>query len=108
MFATQKNRIKHLTREQHALLRQLCHHAKNLYNVALYNIRQHYFATGELLSYSKNCQLCKGNENFKMLQAGVSQQIVRLATQAFKSFLALGRHEGVGLPDSPQAMLNRR
>lgn len=89
MFSTQTNRIKHLTNEQYAVLRELCRYAKNLYNVALYNIRQHYFATGQLLSYSKNCKLCKENENFKMLQAGVSQQIIRMATQSFKSFLAL-------------------
>ncbi|HUW64875.1 MAG TPA: transposase [Spirochaetia bacterium] len=89
MFATQKNRIKHLTNEQYAVLQTLCRYAKNLYNVALYNIRQQYFATGELLSYSKNCKLCKENENFKMLQAGVAQQIIRMATQSFKSFLAL-------------------
>ncbi|ACV64114.1 transposase, IS605 OrfB family [Desulfofarcimen acetoxidans DSM 771] len=91
MFATQKNRIKHLTKEQYALLQNLCRYAKNLYNVALYNIRQHYFVTGKLLSYAKNCALCKTNENFKMLQAGVSQQIIRVATQSFKSFLGLKR-----------------
>lgn len=89
MFATQKNRIKQLTKEQYELLQSLCRYAKNLYNVALYNIRQHYFKTGKLLSYAKNCVLCKANENFKMLQAGVSQQIIRVATQSFKSFLAL-------------------
>jgi hypothetical protein len=52
MFATQKNRIKHLTKEQYALLQNLCRYARNLYNVALYNIRQHYFVTGKLLSYA--------------------------------------------------------
>ena len=40
-------------------------------------------------TYAKNCALCKANENFAMLQAGVAQQIVRTATQTFKSFLAL-------------------
>lgn len=59
--------------------------------MALYNIRQHYFAAGKLLSYPKNCAQCKANENFKMLQAGVSQQIIRIATQSFKSFLSLNR-----------------
>jgi len=87
MFATQKNRIKGLTKEQYAILQSLCRYSKDLYNVALYNTRQHYFKTGKLLSYAKNCALCKENENFKMLQAGISQQIIRMATQSFKSFL---------------------
>jgi len=89
MFATQKNRIKGLTKEQYTLLQTLCRYVRNLYNVALYNIRQHYFATGKLLSYPSNCMLCKTNENFKMLQAGVAQQTIRIATQSFKSFLVL-------------------
>ncbi len=91
MFATQKNRIKGLTKEEYAVLKSLSHYAKNVYNVALYNIRQHYFATNELLSYPKNCKLCKTNKNFRMLQAGVSQQIIQVATQSFKSFLSLKR-----------------
>jgi len=96
MFATQKNRIKGLSKKQYAILQSLCRYAKNLYNVALYNIRQHFFATGELLSYADNCALCKANENFKMLQAGVAQQIVRIATQSFKSFLSLKKLAGKG------------
>lgn len=86
MFATQKNRIKGLSKEQYTLLQSLSRYAKNLYNVALYNIRQHFFATGKLLSYPKNCKLCKTNENYKMLQAGVSQQIIRVATQYSRVF----------------------
>ncbi len=96
MFATQKNRIKHLTKEQYDILQTFCWYSKNLYNVALYNIRQHYFETGKLLGYSKNCALCRENENFGMLQAGVSQQIVRMSTQAFKSFLALKKKADKG------------
>lgn len=96
MYATQKNRIKRLTKEQYVILQILCRYAKNLYNVALYNIRQHFFATGKLLSYAKNCKLCKTNENYKMIQAGVSQQIIRVATQSFKSFLSLKKLVGKG------------
>jgi len=89
LFTTQKNRIKHSTGEEYDILRELCHYAKNLYNVALYNIRQQYFEKGTLLSYSRNCKACKENENFEMIQAGVAQQTVRKATEGFKSFSAL-------------------
>jgi len=96
LFATQKNRLKGLNSNQYTILQDLCRYAKNLYNVALYNLRQHFFATGKLLSYAKNCAQCKSNENFALLQAGVAQQIIRTVTQSFKSFLALRIKAGKG------------
>lgn len=42
-FKTQVNRIKGLTKQEYRVLRELCSISKNLYNVGLYNIRQHYF-----------------------------------------------------------------
>ncbi len=89
MFVSQTNRVKNLTKQQHEILKELCWYSKNLYNVALYNIRQYFFKTGKLLSYADNCKLCKTNENYKLIQAGVSQQIIRIATQSFASFLKL-------------------
>ncbi len=42
MFLTQSNQIRGLSKEQFSQLRELCHYAKNLYNVGLYNVRQPY------------------------------------------------------------------
>jgi IS605 OrfB family transposase len=89
VFNSQTNRIKNLSKDQYEIIRELCRYSKNLYNVALYNLRQHFFETGKLLSYADNCKLCKTNENFKLIQAGVAQQIIRITTQGFKSFLTL-------------------
>jgi hypothetical protein len=55
MFATQKNPLKGLTSKQYTVMQDLCRYAKNLYNVALYNLRQHFIVTGKLLSYADNC-----------------------------------------------------
>ena len=85
---TQKNQIRGLSKAEFSLLREMCRSSKNLYNVALYNIRQQFFA-GNNLSYESNYHLFKENENYKLLQAGVAQQTAKQASEAFNSFLAL-------------------
>ncbi|KLU61670.1 putative transposase [Peptococcaceae bacterium CEB3] len=91
MFATQTMRVKKLTREEFETLRQLSRYSKNLYNVALYTLRQHFFKTGKLLGFNKLYKSAKANESYAMLQAGVSQQTLRKAHEAMKSFLSLKR-----------------
>ena len=56
MFAVQSNVIRGLTKQQYSLLREMCQYSNNLYNVALYNIRQHFFANNKYLSYENNYQ----------------------------------------------------
>ena len=91
VYTTQKNQIRGLSGEAFEALREMCRHAKNLYNVGLYNVRQEFFATGLALSYETNCKVAKTNENYRHLQAGVSQQILGEVSGAFGSFLALKR-----------------
>mgnify|MGYP000982306138 FL=1 len=43
MYLTVKQQLKNLSKEDYLNLRELSHIAKNLYNVATYNIRQYYF-----------------------------------------------------------------
>ncbi|WMM25518.1 transposase [Tissierella sp. MB52-C2] len=86
MYLTVKQQVKNLTKEEYLILRELSHTAKNLYNVALYNIRQYFFETGEYLSYGKNNLLCKNNENYKILNSNMSQQILKEVDGTFKSF----------------------
>jgi len=61
----------------------------NLYNVGLYNIRQHFFSEKKFLNYENNYHVCKDNENYKLLQAGISQKILRVVDRSFKSFFNL-------------------
>ena len=89
MYLTQSNYIRNLSKTEYKLLRELCVYSNNLYNVALYNIRQHYFANHQFLTYESNYHECKSNENYKLLQAGVAQQTLKVVDRSFKSFFNL-------------------
>lgn len=96
MFLTQSNQIRNLTKNEFAALHELCHISKNLYNVALYNIRQHYFTEKQFLCYEANYHVSKDNENYKLLQAGISQQILKVTDRSFKSFFNLMKKAKTG------------
>lgn len=89
MYLTQSNVIRKLSKEEYAMLREMCQYSNNLYNVALYNIRQYYFKEKKFLNYEENYHVCKENENYGLLQAGVSQQTLKVADRSFKSFFNL-------------------
>ena len=89
MFLTQSNVIRGLTKDEYKILREMCVYSNNLYNVALYNIRQYYFSSKRFLTYESNCSICNSNENYSLLQAGISQQILKVADRNFKSFFNL-------------------
>lgn len=97
MYLTQTNYIRHLPKNQYEAILEMCVYANNLYNVGLYQIRQYFFETHQYLQYSENYHLCKGNENYKLLQAGISQQILRICDRNFKSFFALLRKKKSGI-----------
>ena len=65
--------------------------SKNLYNVTLYTIRQHYFDTNKYKSYfSIVSDFTKENQvDFRALPAKVSRYTIRLVDQNMKSFFAL-------------------
>ena len=89
IYITQSNAIRGLSVVQYQVLREMCQHANNLYNVALYNIRQYFFNQNMFLQYEDNYHVCKENENYSQLQAGVSQQTLKVADRSFKSFFNL-------------------
>jgi transposase, IS605 orfB family len=89
IYLTQTNVIRSLSKEEYKMLREMCQYSNNLYNVALYNIRQYFFQEKKFLQYEGNYHVCKENENYRLLQAGVSQQILKVADRSFKSFFSL-------------------
>lgn len=89
MYLTQSNVIRKLSKEEYAMLREMCRYSNNLYNVALYNIRQYYFQEKKFLRYEENYHVCKTNENYGLLQASVSQQTLKVVDRSFKSFFNL-------------------
>ena len=77
-------------------LMEMCHWSKDLYNAALYNIRQHYFESKndssikyKFLSYVENWRRLKNTEVFKKLQSHTSQEVIKQVDRDFKSFFAL-------------------
>lgn len=88
-YAVQSNVIRGLTKEQYQILTELCQYSNNLYNVALYNIRQYFFNEKKFLTYESNYHECKKNENYALLQAGIAQQTLKVADRSFKSFFNL-------------------
>jgi IS605 OrfB family transposase len=78
-----------LSKDDYANLKNLSHIAKNLYNSGVYNVRQYYFAEKEYLNYEKNYALCKDNENYKLLNSNMAQQILKEVDGVFKSFFGL-------------------
>lgn len=60
--------------------------SNNLYNFALYNVRQFFFKNGEYLNYYGNYPLCKNNENYKQLYSQTAQQVLQQVDNSFKSF----------------------
>ena len=53
MYLTQSNVIRGLSKQEYTMLREMCQYSNNLYNVAVYTIRQHYFDTQQFLRYEK-------------------------------------------------------
>ena len=97
MYLTVKQQLKHLSKEEYLSLRELSHTAKNLYNQAVYNIRQYYFQENKYLNFQKNNSLLKSSENYKTLNSNMSQQILKEVDGSFKSFFSLLKKKNKGM-----------
>lgn len=89
MYLTVKQQLKHLSKDEFLSLRELSHTAKNLYNQAVYNIRQFYFQEKKYLNYQNNYAILKASENYKLLNSNMAQQILKEVDGSFKSFFGL-------------------
>ena len=77
-------------------LRDLMSVSKSLYNMALYNVRQHYFESKnddsmkyKFLSYVENWKKLKSTDVFQSLDSHCGQEIIKLVDKSFKSFFTL-------------------
>lgn len=89
MYLTQTNVIRGLTKEQFNALTEMCRYSNNLYNYALYCVRQYWFENKKCLPYEEKYHVCKENENYKLIQAGLSCQVLKIVDRSFKSFFNL-------------------
>jgi len=62
--------------------------SKNLYNAALYEVRQSFIHQGKYLNYQEMDRRMKQHEAYKALPAKVSQQILMVLNRNWKSFFA--------------------
>ena len=70
--------------------------SKSLYNMALYNVRQHYFESKnddtikyKFLSYVENWKKLKNTDVFQSLDSHCGQEIIKLVDKGFRSFFTL-------------------
>ena len=89
MYLVVKQQVKHLTKEEYNILRELSKITKNLTNQAIYNVRQYYFQEKQYLRYEANYHEMKNLENYKLLNANIAQQTLKNVDLMFKSFFAL-------------------
>ena len=86
MYLTERHVIKN-----NKELDEVCFKSKNLYNKALYLVRQHYFKTKGYLNFFavNKLMIDSKDEDFYALPTRVSTQTLRLLDRNFKSFFAL-------------------
>ena len=85
---------KQIIKPSHPYFKQLdyiCFLSKNLYNVALYEIRKHYFETKKYKSFFDQAKYFrdKNQVDFRALPAKVSNYTIQLVDQNMRSFFAL-------------------
>ena len=89
MYLTVCQQLKHLSKDEFLILRELCRTAKNLTNQAIYQVRQYYFEHSRYLPYEKNYAILKTSENYRLLNSNMAQQILKEVDGSFKSFFGL-------------------
>ncbi|MHA2250070.1 MAG: hypothetical protein ACXAD7_06900 [Candidatus Kariarchaeaceae archaeon] len=90
MFLTQKNHIRSFHKCEYKILAQLTHKSKNLFNHALYLVRQSFFSKGsKILNYEQLYGQLKTHSDYRSLPSQVAQHTLRVVSQSFRSFLAL-------------------
>lgn len=87
-----KTKIRGLTTPQFQRMKYLTANAKNLYNQALWILREAFEVTGIYFSYQQMDKVMKqvvnleGEVNYRLLKAKVAQQTLRRLDKNFKSF----------------------
>jgi transposase len=81
---------RHVISKAHSLWK-ICDHkaflSKNLYNLAVFHSRQHYFKRKRALSLRDLYHTVKTSNDYKALPTKVSKQIIRVIATSFNSFV---------------------
>lgn len=75
-------------------LDRICFLSKNLYNAALYEIKQEFLRTGKWIRYTSLDRKLKDEDNFdyRAISAASSQQILMSLDKSLKSYFLLSKH----------------
>ena len=112
MKLVQKHIIKQ-NNEYYKDLMEMMHLSKNLYNAALYNVRQYYFKAKDdttvkykYLNFYANWRLMMSTQNpdFKALPSHIASQVVRQVDNNFSNFFALLKKKNRGMYTLPVQM----
>jgi hypothetical protein len=85
---------KHLIKKtdpRYAFIDRAAFASKNLYNAALYEIRQHFIFCGKYLNYNQMDKLMQKHETYRALPRKVSQQVLRLLDKNWTSYFEAKR-----------------
>lgn len=86
MYKAIKTKL-YLNSNEKRILLLLMRAAKNLYNEALFHVRQHYFETNQYLTYEDNYKIIsQTSENYRILNTAQGQAIIRKVDEAMKAF----------------------
>lgn len=106
MYATQKNQLRRLSKQEFNALLALTRLSKNLFNVALYECRQYFFTERKRLTYESNYHICKSNENYQMLNTDIAQQTIKVVDRSMRGFLGLLKAISIGRYDQKPKLPN--
>ena len=81
LYLTVCQQLKHLSKDEFLILRELCRTTKNLTNQAIYQIWQHYFEHSQYLQYEKNYAILKTSENYRLLNSNMPSRSLRKWTE---------------------------
>jgi IS605 OrfB family transposase len=73
------------------MLDEMTYLSKNIYNSALYEIKNYYNSTGSYLDYQKCWNLIKSTDNYVKMPSQVGQQTLKITDRGVKSFFSLLR-----------------
>ena len=98
MYLTERHVIKN-----NKELDEVCFNSNNLYNRALYLVRQHYFKTKSYLDWTKVYRLMVDSKDvdYYSLHSRVATQTLRLLDSNFRSFFSLLKMKQSGNYDKP-------
>lgn len=89
---------KHIVNYKHSFYKEcdeLCFNSKNIYNQALFNVRQYFFLNKKYLNYETNYHIVKEQECYSLLPTKVACQTIKMVDKNFKSFFSLLKNKTI-------------